>query len=76
VNYIQRIEPIDLLFALHFMRVYPTEEAGANFCKLDANTYRGKVRNALEVLDQSLPGVSAKSNPLLVPLGVSCDEPD
>lgn len=49
-----------ILFALYFLKTYPTEHVGASFCKCDEKTFRNVVRSTLTSLDHILPPVYHK----------------
>lgn len=39
-----------LLWALYFLRVYPTEDQGANFCGCTRTTFRHTIRLVIQIL--------------------------
>ena len=50
--------PVDhLLLALHFLRVYPTEDTGAPFFRITGKTYKKRRDHALLLLHRNLPPV-------------------
>jgi lipoprotein signal peptidase len=51
-----------ILFALHFLKIYPTENVGASFCRCDEKTWRKIVKSILISLDSVLPNVSLMQN--------------
>lgn len=47
-----------LLWLLHYLRVYPTEDQGANWCGITRPTYRKNIWTALILLNEHLNTVS------------------
>jgi hypothetical protein len=51
------LQPKDLLLALHFIRLYQTEEVGSTYFSLSAKTYRSRRNEAFTTLFRFLPDV-------------------
>ena len=44
------IKSYHLLWALHFLKAYPTVATGVNFCKTSQHPYKAAVRSVLEAI--------------------------
>ena len=48
---------LDMLYALHFLRVYPTEDQVLSFWRCSPNTWRPRVWRTLKAMSMYLPEV-------------------
>jgi hypothetical protein len=51
--------PKHFLWALHFLKVYPTESLGSCFSGASENTWKKWCQKMIRLLDESLPPVSS-----------------
>ena len=63
-KYLEDYSPDHFLWSLHFLKVYPTESAGACFSKASEETWTKWCRKLINLMNERLPDVS--SLPVLV----------
>lgn len=54
----RHVEPIHLLWALYFLKAYPTESIAASILNVSPKTYRSYVHEVVGLMQRRLPQVN------------------